>query len=149
MKKLLHPGNIILTGFGLMIIFMSYLVYSCTQHPSALVSDKYYEEELSFQKQIDARQQFDQLKQQISIDRTINELQVHFPDTLNRQVVQTKFTFYHVANSHKDFSSTLPQIPTGIYHFPIQQIAPGRYRVKMQIDGLRNQHFYHEITVTI
>jgi len=53
-KIFFHGGNVVLAGFGCMVIFMSYLVYQCTQHPSSMISDHYYEKELLYQQTIDA-----------------------------------------------------------------------------------------------
>ena len=149
MKKLLHTGNIVLTGFALMIIFMSYLVFRCTRNPVTMVSDKYYEEEMTYQTRIDARKGFEQLQQEIKVDRVGDELRFHFPDTLNQQTLQTCFTFYHVANSHKDYQVTMPKNNDGVYSFQLHKIMPGHYRVKMQIDATHDQRYYHEIPLSI
>jgi hypothetical protein len=149
MKKILHSGNVILAGFAVMLLFMSYLVYSCISNPADLVSDNYYEQEMTYQTVIDARHQFDQLQQTISVKKEKNELLFLFPDSLNAQVVQTSFTFYNVAKSHQDYNKVLKKTDDGVYHFSLHDIAPGSYRVKMQIEATQQKNYYHEIPVSI
>ncbi|MCC7030863.1 MAG: FixH family protein [Chitinophagaceae bacterium] len=149
MKKILHSGNVILAGFAVMLLFMSYLVYSCISNPAAMVSDNYYEQEMTYQTVIDARHQFDLLQQTVTMKKENNEIIFFFPDSLNRQVVQTNFTFYNVANSHQDYSRMLKKSDDGAYHFSHRDFAPGSYRVKMQIESTHQQNYYHEIPLSI
>lgn len=149
MKTLLHSGNIILAGFAGMILFMSYLVFQCIQNPSALVSDNYYEQELTYQNVIDAKQDFADLQQNVTIKKEDEQILLCFPDTLNNKVIQTNFTFYNVANSKSDYQFKLLKNSEGIYRFKLSDFVPGSYRVKMQIEAEHQQNYYHEIPVAI
>jgi hypothetical protein len=54
LKKLTHSGNLIIAGFFLMLLFMSFLVYKCMLQRTDMVSANYYEKELNFQDNIEA-----------------------------------------------------------------------------------------------
>ena len=54
-SKLTHSGNVIMAGFGIMLLLMSFLVYKCIVQRTDMVSADYYEKELHFQENIDAK----------------------------------------------------------------------------------------------
>ena len=42
-NKLTHSGNVIMAGFGIMLLLMSFLVYKCIMQRTDMVSADYYE----------------------------------------------------------------------------------------------------------
>lgn len=148
MKNLLHPGNIILTGFATMVLFMCYLVYQCNHHPTVLVSKNYYEQEIKYQDVINAKNNANELTEPIRMERQANHLVFQLPEEVNRDLQNADVVLYHRADDKKDQKVTLVPNGTGTYSVPLTQRMKGHYDIKVSLQT-SSKSYYKEFPVTL
>lgn len=86
-------------GFVLMIIT---LVAAATMTKTDLVADNYYQQEIGFQKRIDATKAALELYQPASLTESTNNIDISFPAVFKGQDLKAKVHFYAAANSSAD-----------------------------------------------
>lgn len=94
MNKLTHPGNLILAGLAGMILFMIYMVSQCLNQSIPLVNDNYYQKELNYQQEIDAKQNAMALGKKIKIEKEAGTLKVFLPAVLIENFKDGEINFY-------------------------------------------------------
>ncbi len=135
MKKIVHPGNIILAGFGGMILFMCYLVYSCTQNPSIMVSKDYYEQELKYQDLIDARSNTAMYSDSLTMNKTEGKIVFQIPLSLNKNLTEASVELYNRVDDTKDKTIDLKINEGGIYALNTSELKNGNYKVTLSIQA--------------
>lgn len=143
MSKSIHSGNVVLIGFGIMILFMSALVYLCTQNPAIMVSKNYYEEELSYQDRIDAKDNTASFDQALTMDKGDGHVTITIPGTLNSQLKKASLDIYSLTDDRKDRKIELSPNPEGIYTVNTTDWQQGNYKVKLSFES-GNKHYYKE-----
>lgn len=133
MKKSIHPGTVILIGFGAMVCFMIYLVYRCNQNPVVMVSKNYYDQEITYQQQIDARQNMQQLGEKVMIEKQGNQLAMHIPQVINANMKTMDVSFHHTADANLDKQFHPTQQADGNYSLPLDQNMRGSYKVEVKM----------------
>ena len=141
MKKLLHPGNIVLYGFGCMILFMSYLVYQCTQNPSIMVSKNYYEQELKYQDLINARTNTVAYNDSLTMNKQGEQVVFHVPVSINRQLKHAAIQLYNRADDKKDRLFDLQKSEGGDYVVSTKGWGVGNYELKLTIESGEKQYY--------
>jgi len=141
MKKLLHPGNIVLYGFGVMVLFMCYLVYQCTQHPSIMVSDNYYEQELKYQDVIDARSNTVAFTDSLTLNKQEGEVILHIPNSINKELTTASLQLYNRSDDKKDRNIPLKKNNEGIYSIDTKDWGKGNYQLKLSIEAGSKQYY--------
>jgi len=101
-SKLTHSGNIIISGFGLMILFMCFLVYKSIHNETQMVSDNYYESELKFQDNINAVKNAEAFGTAFTFKQESNRLQFQIPSSLNAQMEDAVLNIYCISNKAED-----------------------------------------------
>ena len=99
-NKLTHSGNVIMAGFGIMLLLMSFLVYKCIMQRTDMVSADYYEKELHFQENIDAKANGDRYPFKVAV--TKGAIDVSIPTELANQMQDGMISFYCAADSRQD-----------------------------------------------
>lgn len=145
--KLLHPGTVVLIGFGGMILFMTYLVFQCTQNPSVMVNDNYYEQELVYQKTIDARNNTTLLQDEFVMNKEDQQVLFTLPTSINANLQNLDIGFYNYADNKKDkliqFTQSQPA-----YTVPLKDIAVGNYKIKLNLNA-GGTKYYKEFSLTL
>jgi hypothetical protein len=100
LKKFTHSGNLIIAGFFLMLMFMSFLVYKSILQRTDMVSANYYEQELNFQDNIDARQNSEAY--QFGVDVKDGGVELKIPAQLAAAMKDATISFYCAADSRQD-----------------------------------------------
>src|ERR1035437_2710380 len=90
------------------IIFMSFIltmVYKCGQLKSELVSEKYYDQEINFQKQIDKTNNASKLKENPSLhyNKVSGRVVIKYPEEIKPTDISGDITFYKPDNQNADF----------------------------------------------
>lgn len=98
----MHAGNLILFGFGIMVLFIAGLVYECTQNPSVMVSNNYYEQELKYQDLIDARANAQSFNDSLLLIKNQGEVLFKIPKELNGLMQNLKIELYNTSDDKKD-----------------------------------------------
>ena len=123
------------TGIALAIVgFISFIMYfvitMSTDHTYShdLVTDKYYQQELEYQKQIDAEKNASRLKENIKLNRTQEGLQILFPEEFSSKEIEGKVFLYRPSNKQLDFE--IPISITNTYLLvPEKRLLDGRWNI--------------------
>lgn len=143
MKRLAHAGNLILVGFGIMVLFMTWLVIKCTQNPSMMVNDNYYEKELKYQEIIDARVNTNAYADSLLMSTDNKTLVFHIPASLNTTMEKANLEVYNKSDSKKDQQIGLEKNMDGVYSVNTQNWATGSYIIKLSFSS-QGKSFYKE-----
>lgn len=123
----MHFGHKIFLTFIAFAVMMGVLVYKSFQTDFELVSKNYYQEELEYQKVIDANQNREALQTPVRIERTAELVRVVLPAEMNDKELAGAIYFYCPANGKQDRSFPIQAVTTDI---PLQQLVKGGYVVK-------------------
>lgn len=148
LKKLLHPGNLVLIGFGGMVIFMSVLVYLCTQNSHDLVSKDYYEQETNHSKIVAAQNNADAFADSFSVKEVGNKIQLQVPASLSSNLQQGKVVFFCLPDSRLDKTVELQKNNNGVYEIDASgwQSTSYKAQVSMVKEG---KEYYKEMNLQL
>lgn len=149
-RKLTHGGNVVLAGFAAMILFMATLVYMCTRQRVDMSTDRYYEQELAFQAQINAAANTQEYAPQFSIRTEPGTVVLQLPASLSSKMESGNAVFYCKSDSRMDQQVSLQSNATGEYRISTEQWSgKGKgfvAKIKFTSGG---KAFYQEMPVTI
>ena len=135
-------------GSALFMAMIIYFVVQSFNNKTHLVSENYYEEELKFQNQIDAKQNAEDLRQDIIVTQENGQIMISYPEEFELgNPAKGELHFYHVANSEHD--KVLP-CDFSLHHQTTSEsnFAKGRYKVKANISS-NGKEYYFEKNLTI
>ena len=123
------------TGIVIAIVgFMSFIMYfvitmsTNNSYSHDLVTDKYYQQELKYQDEIDAEKNASTLKENIKVVRKKEGLQLKFPSGFNPKEIKGKVFLYRPSNKQLDF-----EIPISISNtyllVPEKRLLGGRWNI--------------------
>ena len=144
-NKLTHSGNLIIAGFFLMLLFMSFLVYKCIQQPTDMVSANYYEKELNFQDNIEARQNGEAY--QFGVDIKDGGVELKIPAQLAAGMKDATISFYCAADSRQDKVLKLAA-GTGVFNISTKGWKHMSYIAKISFVS-SGKTYYKEIPVVL
>jgi hypothetical protein len=147
-SKLLHSGNIILAGFGMMIIFMSYLVFRCINQPAEMVNDNYYENELKYQDNIDAKVNGDVHVESFSVTKVGNKIKLRLPVELTSKFSKATVIFYCVSDKTADIKKILQNSSGGMYYFDASSWKKLNFIAKISIES-GGKRYFHELPIQL
>jgi len=147
-SKFSHSGNIILAGFAMMIIFMSYLVFICINQPAEMVNDNYYENELQYQDNINAKVNGDEYMESFSITIHGNKIRLTLPKELTTNFTKAIVIFYCVSDKTADIKMVLQNSSDGIYYFDASSWKRLNFITKISIVS-GGKKYFHEMTIQL
>ena len=123
------------TGIVIAIVaFISFILYFVVKmstdnsYSHDLVTEKYYQKELSYQDEIDAVKNASTLKEKVTIQRTENGLKIEFPKELTPKDISGKVFLYRPSSKQLDF-----EIPISISNtyllVPEKRLVGGRWNI--------------------
>ncbi|MEJ2103058.1 MAG: FixH family protein [Ignavibacteriaceae bacterium] len=113
-----------------------------------LVTDKYYENSLKYQDEIDKQSRTIALNEEVEINFNGQELSILFPkDYLNKNITGEIY-FYRPSNPNLDFKIPLLLNDVGNQIIPTQRLEKGFWRLKLNwmMDG---DGYYNEKAITV
>tara|TARA_R110001592_G_scaffold147126_1_gene371590 strand:- start:146 stop:592 length:447 start_codon:yes stop_codon:yes gene_type:complete len=123
------------TGITIAIIgFMSFIMYfvismsTDKKYSYDLVTEKYYQQELKFQNQINAEKNASELIEDITIDQSVGRLVVNFPKNLEYSKIEGKVFLYRPSNKQLDFEIPI-SISTKYLLVPEKSLLGGRWNI--------------------
>lgn len=143
-----HAGNIILIGFGVMLLFMTYLVYQCTQNPSDMVTDNYYEKEMQFQTMLDARENMKPYQDSVWMQKKQNEFVLNMSSSFASQIDSIELNAYCLADSKKDQALSFLSHQQTTHNISTQNWQPGNYTLKFKFKGA-GKMYYKELSLSL
>ncbi len=148
MKKLTHSGNIILMGFGVMLIFMSVLVYKAMQQDVQVVGNNYYQEEMDFTNKIHARENTAPYENSIALKQSSETITLQMPQELAAQLQTGKVVFFCTSDQQYDTTVALTTNASGIFTFNTTGWKKTGYTAKISFTSA-NKNYYKEIPLAL
>ena len=148
MKKKINWGTGILIGIIIFIVISITMTVIFMNQDVNLVTDKYYENSLKYQYEIDKQSRTIALNEEVEINFNGQELSILFPkDYLNKNITGEIY-FYRPSNPSLDFKLPLLLNKAGGQVIPIQRLEKGFWRLKLNwmMDG---NGYYNEKAITV
>ena len=125
------------TGIVIAIVaFMGFILYMVITMSTDkkfsydLVTEKYYQQELGFQDEINAEKNALELKEKVTVKRTEKGLKIEFPKEFSPEEIKGKVFLYRPSNKQLDF-----EIPISISNtyllVPEKRLLDGRWNIKI------------------
>lgn len=147
MKAKLNWGTGILIGIIVFVVIsISMTVIFMTQDVD-LVADKYYENSLQYQVEIDKQSRTKSLDEQVKINFNGEIINILFPSSYLGKDISGEIFFYRPSNPKLDFALPL-QLVEGKQIIPVERLEKGFWRLKLNwtMDG---NGYYNERAITI
>ena len=141
-------GNKLLVTFIVFGLGMGYLVYRSVSTNFELVEKDYYKSELRYQQVIDASNRTNELSTSVSLVQSENGIALQLPEEMKNRSITGDILFYCAYDKKKDKKFTLQVNEDGQQQFPLTEVAPGNYTVKINWthDG---KTYYSEKSFTV
>ena len=136
-------GTGIAIFYSFFVIAMLVFVYASTKEDISLVSDTYYEEDLSYQVKLDKMQRTNQLKHvfELSIEQNNAGISVTIPEELPH--FKGNMTLFHPAYAMFDQVYPFENNMQNRQLIPVQRLKKGRWLVKIEGEN-EGKNYYHE-----
>lgn len=136
-------GTGIAIFYSFFVIAMLVFVYASTKEDISLVSDTYYEEDLSYQLTLDKIQRTNQLKHvfELSIEQNSAGISVTIPEELPH--FKGNMTLFHPAYAMLDQVYSIENHAQNKQLIPVQKLKKGRWLVKIEGEN-DGKNYYHE-----
>jgi len=136
-------GKWIIVAFVLFAAFIGTLVTVCVKQDVSLVSRTYYQDELVFDQQIARIQNVSALSKKPVITKSNGVIEVSF-DRFSEMEKGT-LTLFRPSDSTKDKSFAIEQDASSKQTFPVDGMAGGMYRARLQWTMGDKEYFLEEI----
>lgn len=132
MKKL-HWGHGLAIALGCFMIFILFLifVFPMGKQNSEMISNNYYEEELEYQKVIDAKKNAAKLENQPTYQVTSEGIQITFPKDAKPDGNKANFILFRTDDSNLDVKKEVT-ISQNHFIIPKKVITKGSYTLKLK-----------------
>ena len=137
-------------GTGIVIViaaFISFIMYfvitmsTNNKYSYDLVTDNYYQQELQYQKQIEAEKNAKNLIENVKLKHSEFGLTVNFPKDLDYKMINGKVFLYRPSNKQLDF-----EIPISISKpyllVPEKRLLDGRWNIIVSWTYEKKDYFY-------
>jgi len=118
------------------IVFIAFIMYfvitmsTDNTYSHDLVTDKYYQEELNYQQEIDAEKNAKSLKEKVTIEKNSKGLKINFPENFIPKNIKGKVFLYRPSNKQLDFEIPISISKTYLL-VPEQRLVDGRWNMKI------------------
>ena len=138
------------TGIVIAIIaFMGFILFfvvkmsSDKSYSHDLVSEKYYQKELAYQQEIDAAKNASELKENVTLKRTIEGLRIYFPKEFTSKEIKGKVFLYRPSNKQLDFEIPISSSNTYLL-VPEKRLLDGRWNIIVKWKIKDKDYLYKE-----
>ena len=145
-KMKLNWGTGIVIAIIAFIGFIMYFVITMTTNKAYnhdLVSEKYYQKELEFQKSIDATKNVKELKEKIQILKIEEGLKVVFPSEFTPKDIKGKVFLYRPSNKQLDFEMPISLSNTYLL-VPENRLLGGRWNIVIDFTYQNKDYLFKE-----
>lgn len=146
LNKFTHSGNVLLAGFGGMLIMMSVLVYSSVKQDIPMVSKDYYQQELVYQHRLDAMNNTNTYDSNFSVAKEGDKVSLKIPSALSKNITEGSVYFYCPAVEKMDRKEMLHANNDGSYRFNTALLPHMKYILKISFQS-GNTDYYKELTL--
>ena len=113
------------------------------QYDHDLVTEKYYEKELTYQERINASKNAQQLSEKIALDKTADGLKIFFPSEFHGGNLQGKVFLYRPSDKQLDFEISLSKIQNYLL-VPDNRLLEGRWNITIEFKYEGKNYFFAE-----
>jgi len=138
------------TGIVIAIIsFMSFILYFVikisidTDVKHNLVTEKYYQQEIKFQQEIDARTNAARLKENILVEKVAEGLKIYFPTEFIPEKITGTISLYRPSNKKLDLKIPI-SISENFLHIPKKHLVGGRWTLSVFWEYNNINYLYKE-----
>jgi nitrogen fixation protein FixH len=104
-----------------------------------LVTENYYEKELTYQQRIDASKNAQNLSEKITVENTADGLKIHFPKELKGKTMEGKVFLYRPSDKHMDFEMSISKIQDYLL-VPDKRLSDGPWNISVEFKH-ENKHY--------
>lgn len=124
--------GIVVTIIAFIAFIMYFVITMSTDNTYShdLVTDKYYQEELNYQQEIDAEKNAKSLKEKVTIEKNSKGLKINFPENFIPKNIKGKVFLYRPSNKQLDFEIPISISKTYLL-VPEQRLVDGRWNMKI------------------
>lgn len=148
MKKFTHPGTLIIIGFVVMLLLMSFLIFKTMQQNFEFINEDFYTQE----KRVNEKQLWlkntQHLISDISIAQQANDLQIKLPASISAAITDGTIQLYALAEKRNDTSFTINANTTGVYNISIAELPKISYIAKLKFTA-HDSTFYKEVSLKL
>ncbi|QMU65749.1 MAG: cytochrome C oxidase Cbb3 [Flavobacteriaceae bacterium] len=126
--------------------FIMYFVITMTTNTKFnydLVTEKYYEKELTYQQKIDASKNIQALEGKISLEKIADGLLIKFPRDFQDKVLEGKVFLYRPSDKQLDFELPLSKIRNYLL-VPDKRLLDGRWNISIEFTDQNKNYFFSE-----
>ena len=141
-------------GTGILIGIIIFIVISVTMtvifmnQDVNLVTDKYYENSLKYQDEIDKQSRTNALSEEVKINFDAQVINVLFPEDYQNKSISGEIYFYRPSDPSLDFKIPLLINAEGNQIIPTERLAKGYWRLKLNWT-MNGNGYYNERAITI
>ena len=137
-------GKSIVIAIMLFVGFIMYFVVTMMtdkQYNHDLVTENYYEKELTYQDKIDASKNALDLGENITVEKTADGLFVRFPKAFQKEKIEGKMFLYRPSDKKLDFE--IPFSITNNYLLvPDNNLSGGRWNISIEVKHKNKKYFF-------
>lgn len=121
---------IAIVGFIGFIMYMVVTMLTDNTYNHDLVTEQYYQKELTYQEEINAQKNAKSLKEKITFARTAEGIKINFPEQFNQKLIKGKVFLYRPSNKQLDFEIPISLSNTYLL-VPDNRLVDGRWNIKI------------------
>ena len=138
------------TGIVIAIIgfigFIMYFVVTMTtdkNYSHDLVTEKYYEKELTYQEKIDATKNAKDLGEKLILKKTSKGLQIHFPKVFENEKIEGKVFLYRPSDKQLDLEIPFSTVQNYLL-VPDKSLLDGRWNISVEMEYHKKKYLFSE-----
>ncbi len=135
-------GYKITIGYLTFVAGIAFLVYKASSQKVDLVTSDYYEQELVYQKRINAKTNTVTLSSAVNVKYDEKSISIELPLEMKKKEVKANIFFYYPADSDRDFARSVAST-NGSLNTPKPNGIKGHYILKLSW-MVRSVHYYSE-----
>jgi len=134
MLKKLNWGHGVAIALGSFIVFILFLifVFSHGMKNSELISNDYYQDELTYQQVIDAKNNAETLVQKPAYSQDKNGITIVFPQSISVDDSKVNFTLFRTDDGNLDVKKEIVLDGSKQFTIPSKVLSAGSYTLKIK-----------------
>ncbi len=148
MKITMSWGSWIVVSFVVFAVGTFAMVYIAMSTKVDLVSDDYYQQELTYQSHIDLLKNTAALSNNVEIRQTSNNLVISFPKSEEGRAIAGTMYFFRPSDKRQDARLTVRVDSANIQQLPLAGFSQGLWRIKISWTS-GTEHYFTEVPFII
>ena len=139
-------GKGIVIAIVFFISFILFFVIKMTTNKGYdhdLVTENYYEKELTYQERIDASKNAQNLSEKITLENTADGLKIQFPKEFHGKTLEGKVFLYRPSDKHMDFEMPISEIQNYLL-VPDKRLSDGRWNISVEFRHENKNYLFTE-----